>query len=71
MPRLSAKRPSRRKKPQKLDELKRKVREQKPRKRLNVDLDADFHDQLKIFAIQQKITVSELVKKALNEYMSK
>lgn len=39
--------------------------------RMNINIVKSFHKEVKQFALDQDITVTELVKKALIEYMSK
>jgi hypothetical protein len=39
--------------------------------RMNINIPKPFHKEIKKFALEQDITVTELVKKALNNYMSR
>jgi hypothetical protein len=40
-------------------------------KRLNVEVNLHFHQRLKMFAVQNNLTIAEIVIAALEEYMSK
>jgi predicted HicB family RNase H-like nuclease len=45
--------------------------QKEPTVRLNVIITKSFHKQIKQRALDEEITVTELIHKAVNEYMSK
>lgn len=73
MSQLSVKRPTRSKGTSTLDDLKAEIQGNKtePKKRINVDVPESFHLEAFIYAKKNKMNLTDLVIKSINEYMSK
>jgi hypothetical protein len=56
---------------ERVEHLKAKLAKEEPEMRLNVRMPKSEYRKLKRFAFEQEITISEVVRAALSEYMSK